>query len=97
MAAAATTIGVDLGGTTIGLGCYAADGTCLQALSVPTPQPQYPEPVLDTVAAAIARLTAKAPLALGIGTPGPADPTGRIARIGINLPRLARSAGGRRP
>lgn len=81
-----TTIGVDLGGTTIGLGCYAADGTCTRALSVPTPQPQYPDPVLDAIAAAIAPLATEAPLAIGIGTPGPADPAGRIARIGINLP-----------
>lgn len=83
---AATTLGIDLGGTTIGLGCYAADGTCTQALSVPTPQPQQPEPVLDAIAAAIGQLGAATPLAIGIGTPGPADAAGRVARIGINLP-----------
>ncbi len=79
-------IGVDLGGTTIGLGSYAADGSCARAISVPTPQPQYPEPVLEAVATAIAELAAVAPVAVGIGTPGPADAAGRIARISINLP-----------
>lgn len=82
----ATVIGIDLGGTTIGLGCYAADGTCLQALSVPTPQPQEPEPVLDAIAAAIAKLAAESPVAIGIGTPGPADAAGRTALVAINLP-----------
>ena len=82
----ATVIGIDLGGTTIGLGCYTAAGDCTRALSVPTPQPQEPEPVLDAIAAAIAQLAPAGPFAIGIGTPGPADATGRIALIGINLP-----------
>jgi len=82
----ATVIGIDLGGTTIGLGCYTADGVCTHALSVPTPQPQAPEPVLDAIATAIATLAPENPFAIGIGAPGPADAAGRIALIGINLP-----------
>lgn len=80
-------IGVDLGGTAIKLGCFNRVGECLQAFSVPTPQPQYPETVLPVLAAAIDRLDPdRQALAIGIGTPGPADITARIARMAINLP-----------
>ncbi len=80
-------IGIDLGGTAIKLGRFTTTGECLQSLSVPTPQPQYPEPVLAAVADAIAMVdpTHQA-TAIGIGTPGPTDITARIARIAINLP-----------
>jgi glucokinase len=80
-------IGVDLGGTAIKLGRFLATGDCLQSLTVPTPQPQYPEPVLTAIATAIATLDPdQEARAIGIGTPGPADITARIARIAINLP-----------
>ena len=80
-------IGIDLGGTAIKLGRFTTKGECLQSLTVPTPQPQYPEPVLAAVADAIATLDPDhQAAAIGIGTPGPADITGRIARIAINLP-----------
>lgn len=83
----AQVIGIDLGGTAIKLGRFNRVGQCLQAISVPTPQPQYPEPVLAAIAQAIERLDPDAQtLAIGIGTPGPADITARIARIAINLP-----------
>jgi glucokinase len=79
-------IGVDLGGSAIKLGRFRADGTCLQAMSVPTPQPAYPELVLTAMVDAIARID---PLgqsgAIGVGTPGPTDAEGRIARVAINL------------
>ncbi len=79
-------IGIDLGGTAIKLGRFDQSGQCLATLTVPTPQPSYPEIVLTTMAAAIAQLDPQSDcLAIGVGTPGPADATGRIARVAINL------------
>ena len=80
-------IGIDLGGTAIKLGLFTEDGTCLQSLSVPTPQPAHPDATIDMMTYAIEKL---APgminiSAIGVGTPGPADAAGRIARIAINL------------
>ncbi|WP_373543643.1 ROK family protein [Chamaesiphon sp.] len=80
-------IGIDLGGTAIKLGRFTEDGTCLQSLSVPTPKPAYPDVTIDMMTYAIEKL---APgminiSAIGVGTPGPADAAGRIARIAINL------------
>lgn len=79
-------IGVDLGGTAIKLGRFTAEGTLVTSLTVPTPQPAIPEAVLMAIITAIADLdpehTARA---VGIGTPGPVDATGRIARVAINL------------
>ncbi|MEB3273421.1 MAG: ROK family protein [Prochlorothrix sp.] len=79
-------IGVDLGGTVLKLGLFQADGHCLQQLQVPTPQPSTPNAVIAALAAAIDQLDPQrtAP-AIGIGTPGPADAAGRIARVAINL------------
>ena len=80
-------IGVDLGGTAIKLGRFTVAGKCLAELTVPTPQPQYPAPVLAKIAAAIATLDPDHQAThIGIGTPGPADISARIARIAINLP-----------
>jgi glucokinase len=80
-------IGIDLGGTAIKLGCFSAEGRCLQSLSIPTPQPPHPQAVVNCIVAAIAQLDPKrSARAIGIGTPGPADATGRIAKICINLP-----------
>ena len=79
-------IGIDLGGTAIKLGRFAEDGTCLQSLSVPTPQPATPPAVFDVMVDAIARLDPhQEAIAIGIGTPGPVDATGRIAKVAINL------------
>jgi glucokinase len=80
-------IGIDLGGTAIKLGRFTENGTCLQSLTVPTPQPAYPDETIDMMIYAIEKL---APglvnvSAIGIGTPGPADITGRVAKIAINL------------
>jgi glucokinase len=83
---AAQVLGIDLGGTAIKLGQFAPDGTCLQSLTIPTPQPATPEAVVTAMVAAIDRLDPdQAAVAIGIGTPGPADATGRIARVAINL------------
>jgi glucokinase len=79
-------LGIDLGGTAIKLGRFQADGTCLQTLTVPTPQPATPEAVLGAIVDAIAEIDPEQQsVAIGIGTPGPADATGRIARVAINL------------
>jgi len=80
-------IGIDLGGTAIKLGRFRQDGTCVQSLSVATPQPATPTAVVEVMVEAIASLrsTNVTLHAIGVGTPGPADAAGRIARVAINL------------
>jgi glucokinase len=79
-------IGVDLGGTAIKLGRFLKDGTLRQFLSVETPQPSTPELVVKAIADAVDRLNQDGNCqAIGVGTPGPADSTGRIAKVAINL------------
>jgi glucokinase len=79
-------IGIDLGGTAIKLGRFTADGACLQSLTVATPQPATPEAVIAAMVDAIAQLDPdNLSMAIGVGTPGPADAAGRIAKVAINL------------
>lgn len=79
-------IGLDIGGTAIKLGRYRQDGTCVETLTISTPQPATPEAVLSEIVATIDRLDPdRLVRAVGIGTPGPADAQGRVARIAINL------------
>ncbi len=84
-------IGIDLGGTAIKLGRFRQDGTCLQSLSVATPQPATPTAVVEAMVEAITSLRSEGAQlnanykAIGVGTPGPADADGRIARVAINL------------
>jgi glucokinase len=79
-------IGIDLGGTAIKLGRFTADGDCLQSLSVATPQPATPEAVMAVMVDAIAQLDPdNLSIAIGVGTPGPTDAAGRIAKVAINL------------
>lgn len=79
-------LGIDLGGTAIKLGRFTSDGVCIRSLSVPTPQPATPERVVAVMADAIAQIDPNhEAIAIGVGTPGPADATGRIARVAINL------------
>jgi glucokinase len=80
-------IGIDLGGTAIKLGRFTEDGTCLQSLTVPTPQPAYPDATIETILYAIEKLAPGMAniKAIGVGTPGPADAAGRVAQIAINL------------
>ncbi|MGB7891923.1 MAG: ROK family protein [Microcoleus sp.] len=80
-------IGIDLGGSAIKLGRFSENGLCHQSLTVPTPQPATPEAVLAAMTDAILQLNPaeNAVSAIGIGTPGPADAAGRIARVAINL------------
>ncbi|MBH8574700.1 ROK family protein [Nostocaceae cyanobacterium CENA369] len=83
----AEVIGIDLGGTAIKLGRFNQNGTCLQCLTVATPQPATPEAVLAVMVDAIAQVDPdNRAIAIAVGTPGPADATGRIAKIAINLP-----------
>ena len=82
----AEVIGVDLGGTAIKLGRFDQTGTCLQFLRVATPQPATPAAVLAAMVEAIAQIDPlQRSIAIGVGTPGPADAAGRIARVAINL------------
>lgn len=79
-------IGIDLGGSAIKLGRFDWKGNCLQSLTVATPQPADPEAVLAAIVAAIDLLDpVQQSVAIGVGTPGPADAAGRIARVAINL------------
>jgi glucokinase len=79
-------LGIDLGGTAIKLGRFDLEGVCLQSLTVPTPQPATPEAVLRAIVDAITLIDPDGQSsAIGIGTPGPADAQGRIARVAINL------------
>lgn len=79
-------IGIDLGGTAIKLGRFDRDGNCLQSLTVATPQPSTPEAVVAVMVDAIAQVDPdNQTVAIGVGTPGPADAKGRIAKIAINL------------
>ncbi|MCL1466819.1 ROK family protein [Argonema galeatum] len=78
-------LGIDLGGTAIKLGRFQEDGTCLQSLTVPTPQPATPEAVVEAIAHAVTACGGSEVKAIGLGTPGPADAAGRIARVAINL------------
>ncbi len=80
-------IGIDLGGTAIKLGRFMRDGTCTRAVTVPTPQPSRPEAVIDMMVYAIDKLAPDLSeiVGIGVGTPGPSDFAGRVAKIAINL------------
>jgi glucokinase len=79
-------IGIDLGGSGIKLGRFTRNGDCRAELTVPTPQPATPEAVVRAMVAAIAQIDPHhQAAAIGLGTPGPADAAGRIARVAINL------------
>jgi glucokinase len=79
-------IGIDLGGTAIKLGRFTEDGKCLQSLTVDTPQPATPEAVLLKMVDAITQIDPDhQSIAIGVGTPGPADAAGRVAKVAINL------------
>ncbi|MGB3755560.1 MAG: ROK family protein, partial [Rivularia sp. (in: cyanobacteria)] len=81
-------IGIDLGGTAIKLGRFTSDGSCLKSLTVDTPQPATPEAVVSAIVDAVAKVDPEGnAVAIGVGTPGPADEKGRIAKIAINLPQ----------
>lgn len=79
-------IGIDLGGTAIKLGRFDQQGNCLETLTVPTPQPSTPTAVVAAMIEAITQLnSSKNAIAIGVGTPGPVDATGKISQVAINL------------
>ncbi|MEM9922286.1 MAG: ROK family protein [Cyanobacteria bacterium P01_D01_bin.50] len=81
-------IGIDLGGTAIKLGRFTSNGYCLKSLSVDTPQPATPSAVVAAIVDAISIVDPHGnAVAIGVGTPGPCDAVGRIAKIAINLPQ----------
>ncbi len=80
-------IGIDLGGTAIKLARFSLKGERLAELSVDTPHPAVPGGVCVAIAEAVTRLDPERHAdRVGIGHPGPADASGRIARVAINLP-----------
>lgn len=86
MDTAGEVIGIDLGGTAIKLGRFTREGTCTQSVSVATPQPATPTAVLSAMIDAIAQLDPTGDcVAIGVGTPGPVDAAGRVAKVAINL------------
>ena len=80
-------VGVDLGGTAIKMGQFLQDGTCLKTITLATPQPANPKPVIKTIAQGVKQLNLDYTCgAIGLGMPGPTDKARRIARKSINLP-----------
>jgi glucokinase len=80
-------IGIDLGGTAIKLGRFLEDGTCLETISLTTPQPANPEAVVKAISQGVQQLNLNRTCkAIGLGMPGPTDKARRIARKSINLP-----------
>lgn len=83
---ALSVLGIDLGGTALKVGHFQGDGTCLAQITVSTPQPSTPRAVTEALAAAVRQLDPQGQAqAIGVGTPGPADRSGRVARVAINL------------
>jgi glucokinase len=79
-------MGIDLGGSAIKLGRFGPDGHCRAELTLATPQPATPEAVVAAIVAGINQIDPdRQTRAIGLGTPGPADAAGRVARVGINL------------
>lgn len=80
-------IGVDLGGTSIKMGRFLKDGTCLEEASFATPQPANPQSVVQAIARGVNQLNQNhTSSAIGLGVPGPTDRNRRIAKKSINLP-----------
>jgi glucokinase len=80
-------IGVDIGGTNIKLGRYTQVGQCVAALTIETPHPSTPEAVVAAITDALPTLDPEQEaVGLGVGMPGPADISQRIAKLAINLP-----------
>lgn len=80
-------IGIDLGGTAIKMGRFIRNGTCLKSITIATPQPANPRPVVNAIAHRIKQLNwDRNCSAIGLGVPGPTDDARRIAKKSINLP-----------
>lgn len=87
-------VGVDLGGTTFGVGLVTADGTLVADDSYDTPRSPDEPLALSAVAAAIGGLMEKSTikadqlLGVGLGIPGPVDPEAGIIKQAPNLHEL---------
>jgi len=69
------------------VGQFLADGTCLNHVTLPTPQPPDWDDVVEQISTAVKQLDPEQQSrAIGIGTPGPTDANGRVALLAINLP-----------
>ena len=79
-------MGIDLGGSAIKLGRFGPEGDCRAELTLATPQPATPEAVVAAIVAGVNQIDpGHQTRAIGLGTPGPADAAGRVARVAINL------------
>ncbi len=82
--------GIDVGGTTVKMGLFTADGALLEKWEIPTDTSEHGCRILpDVAAAAQAKLaeknwTAEDILGIGIGVPGPVMKDGSVARC-VNL------------
>ncbi len=82
--------GVDVGGTTVKLGCFTAEGSLLDKWEIPTRTANGGEAILPDVAASIKEkmqekgITKEQVVGVGIGAPGPIDERG-IVHSAVNL------------
>lgn len=83
-------IGVDVGGTSVKLGLFEADGTLLKKWEVPTRKAEGGKHIISDVAESIRRTLAEQKLSLedvigvGMGVPGPVMPSGYV-EVCVNL------------
>jgi len=82
-------IGVDLGGTNIKAGVVNEEGRILEQSSVPTMAAEGPDAVISRIVRLAADLRGKIPgslLGVGVGSPGPLDPTEGLIYTTPNMP-----------
>ena len=83
-------LGVDVGGTTVKLGLFSAEGTLLDKWEIPTRTENNGKEILPDIAAslrgALARheISAADVAGIGIAVPGPVDKSGTVHRC-VNL------------
>ena len=79
--------GVDVGGTTVKLGCFDTEGTLLEKWEIPTRTENSGEAILPDVADSILakmkerELTREDIIGVGVGAPGPIDGEGTVYTI----------------
>jgi glucokinase len=79
-------VGVDLGGTLIRAAVATGPATHEPPVRMPTPAAAPPEAVLDAIAAAVLQATRGVrPAGIGIGIPGPLDPTTGVVYAAPNM------------
>ena len=82
-------IGIDLGGTNIKGGVVNEEGRVLELHSIPTQAHEGPDSVISRRARLAGELRGKAPgslLGMGVGSPGPLDPTDGVIYTTPNMP-----------